>query len=226
MTLYLVYLLEPLFEDVHQALLRDPMVCERFVPVVRGTAKSAVNPLPDLGLSDTVIIQKVRSFIINSFPEPRISALKHIPPPHGIVGTYLDRFSITIHGRIAEALAMGAVQDRSDKSRHMLRFLIIVNIIHELAHIVRSVLHETHLWTVNIYDYPYTIEIGTDQLVSTFPEAGLTAEQEFFGGIIGVVFENEMDGNQPPLFEIKYDKISHFFLQREDGNAYRLDVFL
>jgi hypothetical protein len=226
MTLYLVYLLEPIFEDVHRALLRNSMACENFLPVVNGRAKSPVNPLPNLGISDTTIIQKLRSFIHNTFPEPRISALMHIPYPHGIVGEYRDRFSITIHGRIAEALAMEAVQDRSDKSRCMLRFLVIVNIIHDLAHIIRSVFHENHFWTVNIYDYPYTIEIGTDQLVSTFPEAGLTAEQEFFGGVIGVIFEDEKDGDRPPFFEIQYDRISHFFLQCEDGTTYRLGEFL
>lgn len=226
MTLYLVHLLEPLFEDVRWELLRNSMACEHFLPVVSGRAKSAVNPLPDLDLSNNIISQKLRSFISNTFPEPRISALKHIPYPHGLVGEYRDRFSITIHGRIAEALAMEAVQDRSDKSRDMLRFLVIVNIVHDLAHIVRSVFHETHFRTVNIYDYPYTIEIGTDQLVSTFPEAGFTAEQEVFGGVIGVVFEDENDGDRPPFFEIQYDRISHFFLQCADGTTYRLGELL
>jgi len=51
-------------------------------------------------------------------------------------------------------------------------------------------------------------------------EAGFTVEQEFFGSI-NVIFEDEMDGNRPPFFETKYDKISHFFLQCEDGKVYR-----
>ncbi|KIM89185.1 hypothetical protein PILCRDRAFT_2458 [Piloderma croceum F 1598] len=202
------------------------MACERFLPVVSGGAKSAVNPLPDLGLSNNIIIQKLHFFISSTFPEPCISALKHIPYPHELVGKYHDYFSITIHDRIAEALAMEAVQDQSDKLRDMLHFLVIVNIIHELAHIVCLVLHETHFQTVNIYDYPYTIGIGTDQLILTFPEAGFTAEQEVFGGVIGVIFEDEKDGDQPPFFKIQYDRISHFFLQCEDGMTYCLGEFL
>jgi len=68
--------------------------------------------------------------------------MKHIPSPYGTVGKYIDCFSIVIHGRIAEALAMEVVQDQLEKSHNMLRFLIVVNIIHELAHILHSVFHE------------------------------------------------------------------------------------
>jgi hypothetical protein len=140
MTLYLSHLLEPL---VRQGILRNPLLCKQFVPIICGEAKNLPPSLLDLGLSDNAILQKLHYFVINSFPEPRISAKKHIPSPYGTVGEYIDRFSIVIHGRIAEALAMEvAVQDRSEKSCNMLRFLIIVNIIHELAHIFRSVFHE------------------------------------------------------------------------------------
>jgi hypothetical protein len=226
MTLYLSHLLEPLFEDVRQGILRNPLLCKQFVPIIRGEAENLPPSLLDLGLSDNAILQKLHYFVINSFPEPRISAKKHIPSPYGTVGKYIDRFSIVIHGRIAEALAMEAVQDRSEKSRNMLRFLIIVNIIHELAHILRSVFHESHLWTVNFYRYPYSFELGLDQPGSTIPEAGLMAEQVVFGGIVGVVFEDEIGGERPPFFEIGYDRISYFFLQCGDGRAYRLGEFL
>jgi len=67
--------------------------------------------LPEKVFSHYNIIQKLCSFTHNTFPEPRISALMHIPYPHGIVGEYCDCFSITIHGRIMEALAMEATQD-------------------------------------------------------------------------------------------------------------------
>jgi hypothetical protein len=225
MTLYLAHLLEPLFEDVRQGILHNPLLCERFVPIIHGKAKNLPPSLLDLGLSDNAILQKLRHFVINSFPEPRISAKKHIPSPYGTVGKYIDRFSIVIHGRIAEALAAEAVQDRSEKSRNMLRFLIIVNIIHELAHILRSVFHESHLWTVNMYRYPYSFELGIGQPASTIPEAGLMAEQSVFGGIVGVVFEDEIGGERPPFFEIGYDRISYFYLQCGDGRAYRLGEF-
>jgi hypothetical protein len=55
-----------------------------------------------------------------------------------------------------------------------------------------------------------------------FPEAGFQAEQALFGGTIGVVFEDEIDGERQAFFMIKYDRISHFFLQGADGKTYRL----
>lgn len=39
------------------------------------------------------------------FPEPRISALMHLPDPASMVSKSFERFSIIIHGRIAEAVA-------------------------------------------------------------------------------------------------------------------------
>jgi len=49
------------------------------------------------------------------------------------------------------------------------------------------------------------------------------AEQAFFGGIVGVVFQDEIEGERPPFFEIRYDRILYFFLLCADGTAYRLD---
>jgi hypothetical protein len=45
-------------------------------------------------------------------------------------------------------------------------------------------------------------------------------------GIVGVAFEDEIGGEQPPFFEIKYDRISYFYLQCRDGRAYCLGEFL
>lgn len=45
------------------------------------------------------------------------------------------------------------------------------------------------------------------------PEAGFQAELLLFGGTIGVVFEDEIDKERPPFFEINYDKISYLVLQ-------------
>ena len=108
----------------------------------------------------------------------------------------------------------------------MLCFLIIVNIIHELAHILRSVFHELHLWAINIYCYPYSIKLGIGQPISTIPEAGLMTKQGIFGGMVGVISEDEIGGEWPPFFEIGYDRISYFYLQCGDGRAYHLGEFL
>lgn len=227
MALYLVHLLEPLFDHVRLAFLQDPVAHERLVPILCSKEASMVKTVSsfplwsDFSLNDTAVLQRLCSFIENSFPEPCISALQHIPSFSGYVSRYINHFSITIHGRIAEALAMEVAQKRLDKSVQMLHFLIIVNIIHDLAHILRSFFHGVHLQTQNLAEYPYAIELSN---TISFPEAGFMAEQAFFGGIIGVVFEDEIDEQRPPFFQIKFDKISHFFLQCADGKAYRLST--
>ena len=66
------------------------------------------------------------------FPEPCISIFRHIPAFSEYVGRYFDHFSMVIHGRIAEVLAMEATaQDQSARSRQVVPFLIIVNVLHE-----------------------------------------------------------------------------------------------
>src|ERR1700733_6691390 len=229
MTLYIVTLLHPLFAQVPEALLLNSMACERLIPVIRckaistfDPAKHPLRPLTRLGLSDAALIERLRCFINDSFPEPRISALNHIPPYTGRVGNYFERFSIIIHGRIAEALAKGSVKNQSKKSHQLLQFLIIVNIVHEFAHIARSFIHKTELDTVEVKDHPYAIELSNSLFALRFTEGGFQAEKELFGGTVGIVFEDEIDGERPPFFNIEYDKISHFFLLCADGKAYCL----
>jgi len=229
MTLYFANLLQPFFGKVREALLHNPMAGESLVPIIRCEAtttsdpiREPLRPLTYLARSDAVIIEQLRSFINDLFPEPRLSALNHIPPYDGTVGKYFERFSIIIHGRIAEAVAKQSVQNQSKKSRHLLRFLLIVIIVHEFAHIARSFFHEIELMTIPVEDNPYAVELGNSLFPLRFQEAGFQAEQAYFGGIVGVVFEDEIDGERPTFFTIEYDKISHFFLQGTDGKAYRL----
>ena len=155
----------------------------------------------------------------------------HIPHWGGTVGN--ERFSILIHGRIAEAVARNAisVQPESNKfrSRYFIHFLVVVNIIHDFAHIVRSFFHGIHLDIFESENYPYIVELGNSMAGLQFPEAGFQAEQAIFGGTVGVVFEDEVDhdGERPAFFEIEYHKIAYLFLQCADGRAYRLgEVFL
>ncbi|OBZ70634.1 hypothetical protein A0H81_09197 [Grifola frondosa] len=48
-------------------------------------------------------------------------------------------------------------------------------------------------------------------------------EEVLFGGIIGVVFEDEVDGKPPMLVESDFTKISYLFLHCRDGSTYKLD---
>jgi hypothetical protein len=106
----------------------------------------------------------------------------------------------------------------------LLRFLVAVNIIHDFAHTARSFFNGIHLATCNDEGYPYTGECSHTDYFFRLPEAGYMAEQVFFGGIVGVVFQDEIEGERPPFFEIRYDKVLYFFLQCAEGRAYRLDA--
>jgi hypothetical protein len=148
--------------------------------------------------------------------------LHWITPYTGRVGNYFERFSIIIHGRIAEALAKDSIKNQSKNSHQLLQFLVIVNIVHEFAHIARSFIHKNELDTMEVKDHPYAIELGNSLFALRFTEGGFQAEKELFGGTVGIVFEDEIDGERPPFFNIEYDKISHFFLLCADGKAYCL----
>lgn len=228
MTTYINDLLQPLFAHVRVAFLRDPVACELFVPVLRCEDASATN-YADTKVDAATLLRRLYCFINNSFPEPRISTLQHIPPFSGMVGRYIDHFSIVIHGRIAEALAMEVQQlDNSPTHRRhqeLLRFLITVNIIHDFAHIARSFFNGIHLAAHTDGGYPYAREYSNTDYFLRLPEAGYMAEQAFFGGIVGVVFQDEIEGERPPFFEIRYDRILYFFLQCADGRAYRLGKY-
>ena len=229
MTTYISDLLQPLFAHVRVAFLRDPVACELFVPILRCEGASATNYANTEVDAATLLRRRLYFFINNSFPEPRISTLQHIPSLCGSVGRYIDHFSIVIHGRIAEALAMEVQQlDNSPTHRRrqeLLRFLITVNIIHDFAHIARSFFNGIHLEAHTAEGYPYTKEYSNTDYFLRLPEAGYMAEQAFFGGIVGVVFQDEIEGERPPFFEIRYNKILYFFLRCADGRAYRLGKY-
>ena len=83
----------------------------------------------------------------------RLTALKHVPPSFCRVGIDPQRFSILIHGRIAEVVAKETVVKQSKKSRELLHFLVIVIIVHQFAHIARSYFHGVDLYAANSKDY-------------------------------------------------------------------------
>jgi hypothetical protein len=74
----------------------------------------------------------------------------------------------------------------------------------------------------NTEGYPYASELNGNEGFLELPEAGYMAEKAFFGGIVGVVFQNEIEEERLPFFEIRYDKILYFFLQCANGIVYHL----
>lgn len=60
--------------------------------------------------------------------------------------------------------------------------------------------------TVPLEEHPYAVDRGNSLFALQFREVGFQAEQAYFGGTVGVVFEDEIDGERPTFFTIEYDK--------------------
>ena len=60
--------------------------------------------------------------------------------------------------------------------------------------------------SVPVEDHLYAVERGDSLFALQFREAGFQAEQAYFGGTVGVVFEDEIDGKRPTFFTIEYVK--------------------
>jgi hypothetical protein len=203
MTDYISYLLTPFFDHVRTAFLRDPVARSLFVPILCFEGPSSTNDAYFTNVDTATVLQRLYHFIKYTFPEPRISTLRHIPSASGTVGRYIDHFSIVIHGRIAEALAVEAQQSENSPTHKrqllLLRFLVTVNIIHDFAHKARSFFNGIHLATCNVEGYPYASECSHLDYFFRLPEAGYMAERALFGGIVGVVFQDEIEGERLPF---------------------------
>lgn len=129
---------------------------------------------------------------------------------------------LTIHGRIANALTKESTSNSNPKSHSStaLQFFATVVLVHELAHATRNhfgVDTESHLVTDKP---PYYID---NESLRMFPEAGFQVEMALFGGIIGVVFQDEEVWAEPSsVADVDFDHIDHFFLLCRDEKAYRL----
>lgn len=56
-----------------------------------------------------------------------------------------------------------------------------------------------------------------------YREPGFFVEEGIFGGIIGVVFQDEREtGVSPRVLEADYTNIDYLFVHKADGNTYRL----
>jgi len=129
-----------------------------------------------------------------------------------------DLTTMEIHGRLAAALS----KPQKPRNLSQLRFIVIVIILHQLAHAVTV---RFHMGTQSAEDdtFPYYVSWRIPPFVR-LPEQGFTVEEALFGGIVGVVFEDELDGSPPLFFCSDFTKISHLFLHCRNGMTYRLGV--
>ncbi|KAJ7665731.1 hypothetical protein B0H17DRAFT_1210851 [Mycena rosella] len=125
--------------------------------------------------------------------------------PKDYVATLDDIFSANlVHHNINAALAKNTKEP-------LVQFLVVVAMIHDIGHHIRR-----HFWLFDsrakaIEEFPYFWEECTPG--SWFSETGFDVEIALFGGIIGVVFEDE-NPSDLPFFEVNYARIQLFLSDR------------
>jgi len=216
---------------VRKDLLHNSIVGERPVPLSRCEATSTFDPstYPLCPLTyctlHSVMMPLLSDCILSSMPlflNPDFLLWSISCATTAQLEITSNTFLSSFMARLLKLWPRKLSKTSQKKSHDLLHFLITVIIVHKFAHIARSFFHETELMTIKIEDHSYTVELGNSLFTLWFPEAGFQAEQALFGGTIGVVFKDEINGEQPAFFMIKYDRISHFFLQGAHGKTYRL----
>jgi hypothetical protein len=207
----------PLFQGVRQALLAQPFALSPFLPIFHGVTISEGSDTPKSTVQGSDLeLAALLTFFRDAFPRPNVSSpgLWHYVahPP------MIDLTMITIHGRLARALS----QPQNLRNLCQLRFIVVVIILHQLGHAVATRFHKG---TLSIKDdaFPYHISCHAPPVIR-FPEQGFSVEEALFGGIVGVVFDDELDGLPPMFFRSDFTRISHLFLHCRNGLTYRLGM--
>ncbi len=216
---------------LRQATLDDAHKWQRhYISIIRGDTLSAeeiargdlagniVDELPPTPFEKARLLLFLRS---SSYPDVKVCSRRYVATAFDV--TNADAGTILIHGRIARAL--------EDAPRSVgVAFVVVVNMVHELAHAVRAYFHGGSPSQACLEDesrVPFYAEVGYEgppggRVLSWFPEAGFSLEKKVFGGVVGVVFEGENEGVRPGFFECDYERIAYFFLITGDGGVYRL----
>ncbi|THH20950.1 hypothetical protein EW146_g503 [Bondarzewia mesenterica] len=208
-----------LFHAVQQVLIKHPTVLSAFLPIFWGEIESEHydprGPHPSTISSSDSDLTTLLSFFQYSLPRPSISSAGlwqgcSEPPMK-------DLTTIAIHGRLAAALRL----PQSDENFCLLQFIIIVIILHQLAHAVAA---RFQGWTLSLKSSVFPYHVSCRGLpVIQFPEHGFSVEEGLFGGIIGIIFQDEVDASPPMFFYSDFTRISYLFLHCRDGSTYRLD---
>lgn len=227
--------LQEIHDFVWNALLQSPFSSHLYTPCLRHDQKlSATEDIfPDHSSSPPPTeseSQTLHEFLLD-FPRIQITSDRYVATIDDF--SVLSSSTIRIHGRIVDALNLARADDSQDPQRPDLhavfavRFLIIVNILHELGHAVRT-RSSTFLTNSNLdsSNPPYYVDLGLgDDDEDRLHEAGFLAEQAMFGGIICMVFKNETNGERPPFFDLDFNQVDHFFLLCRNEQAYHLGKY-
>lgn len=154
----------------------------------------------------------ISAFFSDQFPE--LSTPSHLDDiEHPIPNT------IPISRRIAEAL----LKTDTVHSTAAVKFLVIVNLVHELGHSMHAHFHD-RTQTVHFQSSRLTFyeDVGDQRI---YPEAGFLLEETLFGGVVCLVFKNETDPQQLLFSAPDFTQIDRFFLIRRNGAAYRIGAY-
>ncbi|KAJ7278982.1 hypothetical protein C8J57DRAFT_1305186 [Mycena rebaudengoi] len=130
-----------------------------------------------------------------------------------------DIQKIAVHHNINSAFFSTGGQD-------LLKFLGLAIILHGLGHGFRA-LFASELLPYHAYcatthaNPPRGIFFSERHRFSalTLSEPGFAAEIGIFGGVIGAVFEDEVDGVLPPFFDLDYRKLKFLCLSRQEESG-------
>ncbi|CAL1698004.1 unnamed protein product [Somion occarium] len=220
---------DTLFQSVRNALVDNSAYLAPFLPIARGQRPlETMKPSDAFDPTKETEIEALCSFIRNEFPNPHISSLGRWC--HKATTAMPDPSILEIHGRLAAAFE----QPQTQENNTYLQFIVLTIILHALGHAIHNRFVGVKTNASAISEWPYHLAAEARPGVRQYREQGFAVEEGLFGGILGVVFQNEEEvrgrqglggprGTVPKILEADWSKIDHLFIQRRDGSVYRID---
>ncbi|KAJ7143419.1 hypothetical protein C8R43DRAFT_574760 [Mycena crocata] len=162
----------------------------------------------------------VLTYFRDSFPSFSIS-------PQGYVATSSDAIADGEYETPTNPLIHHAINTAFERNNDdlLLKFLLVVAMVHDLGHAVRhhSIAFFSKARTKD--EFPFYCEQILPGILRE--ETGFELEVALFGGIVGVIFQDEqeleLDGTFP-FFELDYTRIAYFCLTVPTNVTYKIDA--
>ncbi|KAJ6507147.1 hypothetical protein C8R47DRAFT_1315481 [Mycena vitilis] len=156
------------------------------------------------------IPDSIRAYFQTSFPTLNVF------PPRYVATTNDDTVGVDLpfHPAIDVALA-------ENSEDPLLQFLVVVAAIHNLGHTVRKFFWPFVGQATSMEAYPFYCEKECPP-GNIYAESGFAAEIALFGGVIGVVFQDEKP-LEFDFFDLDYTRIAYFCITPPSGVTYKID---
>ncbi|KAJ6555179.1 hypothetical protein DFH09DRAFT_1280539, partial [Mycena vulgaris] len=167
----------------------------------------------DILVGNSGVKPSIPDYIRISFPSLKITPERYIATSHDPATGNYDFTAITVHYSINSAFTSASDPD------DLLDFLGFAIIIHGLGHAFRA-LGASEMIPGYAHPPMHHGHFFSERRVFSalaFPEAGFAAEIGIFGGVIGAVFDDEVNGALPPFLDLDYRKIKFLCLSRQEG---------